>query len=1028
MSRSKGFFGLCIDHPVGTILLFIGLLLCGLIAFNRLPLAPLPEADAPTIQIYAFLPGGSAETMASAVAAPLETQLAAIPGVKDISSESALGSVVVSLEFDLSKNIDVAGQEVQAAINAAAGSLPADLPDPPVWKKLNPADRPILIFSVTSDTLSDAEISDYAETAISRQLSLVKGVGDVRREGLRRPAVRIQARPELLAAAGVTFADVRAALTNASANRPKGAVVGDHRVANIKSNGQLYAADDYADVVVAYKNGAPVRVKDVARVSNGVENDYLMAMPNGKRGVNIILRRQPGSNIVETVEAVMAKLPEIKKGLPADLHLDVLDDHTGTIRASLHETEMTLIIASLLVIAIMALFLRQWSVTLVVFAVLAVSVVATSAALFVFGLSLNNLSLVAIIVAIGFIVDDVIVVVENIHRHLEMGKSKAQAALDGVQEIGFTVVSISLSLVAVFIPVFFMSGYVGRLFREFAISAGSAVLISVAVCLTLAPTLCALIVDQSEQPEEPSGLMTWVMARYEAALTWCLDHVLITFLGFLACVAVSVLSFVLMPKGFFPEQDTGFLSGTPQASADISFSAMHQKIQQMNAILAADPDVISFSSDVGDEGTYATGALSVTLSPPGSRKASANQIIERLERQFDQIPDLDVTLRVQQDITIGSQESRAQYQYVLRSSSLEQLAKWTPRLTEALEKNPLFRDVNNDLLFDASDLPVTIDRAAAARYGFSAADVDNALYDAFGQRQVNNFQTDTNQYQIILELSKDQRQQAKTLELFKLRSPVSGELVPLSAFAHVQPQRVAPVFINHSGLLPSANLSFNLAPGASLGNAVTAVQETEEEIGMPGDVMGSFHGAAQAFQDSLASQPWLILAALVAIYIILGVLYESLAHPLTILSTIPSAGIGAFLFLWLWGMDFTLMALVGLLLLIGIVKKNGILLVDFALVAQREEGLTAREAIHKAALIRFRPILMTTLAAIFGAVPLMVGFGTGSELRQPLGVSVVGGLLLSQLLTLLTTPVIYLLVDRYLVRHRPAVSEASAHA
>ena len=1028
MRRSRGFYALCIAHPIGMILLAMALILGGVIAFARLPLAPLPEVDAPTIEISAQMPGASAETMASSVATPLEVQLSAIPGVDDMTSTSSLGRVELILQFNLDKDIDAAAQEVQAAINAASSRLPSQLPELPVWRKINPADTPILILSVTSDTLSPYEVSDLAESAIARQLSQIEGVGMIRLNGLQRPAIRIQARPERLVAAGVTLADIRGAVQRASGNRPTGALVGQYRLSTLDSNGQLFEAGEYADLIVAYRNGAAIRLGDVARVVSAAENAYTQATPNGKPGVAVVIRRQPGANIVATADAVTAALPELTAGLPADLEVKVLNDRTRTIRASLHEAELTLLIAVALVIGIMALFLRQWSATLVVFAVLATSVIGSCAAMLAFGLSLNNLTLVAIIVAVGFIVDDAIVVVENIHRHLERGVGRVQAALDGVREIGFTVVSISLSLVAVFIPLFFMSGYVGRLFREFALAATSAIMISVVICLTLAPALAALCMRPLANHDGPGPTMRRVLRGYERTLVWALDHPRAILTAFFACIAISVGGFALMPKGFFPLQDTGFMNGTVQASADISFAAMRAKSRQVVDILRNDPDVVAFNADIGNDGSYSVGGLAVVLTDPDDRSLSVEQVIDRLRPQFAAIPDLRVTLRAGQDINLGSRASRAQYQYILRSRSLDELALWTPRLTERLQQQPMFRDVNNDLQFDASITPVQIDRQAASRYGFSAADVDEALYDAFGQRRINEIQTASNQYQVVLELSSSQLQRVQSLELFQLRSPATGQLVPLSTFVQVLPAKPAPVSINHSGMLPSANLSFNLAPGVALGDAVAVLRQLEQDIGMPASIGGRFGGAAQAFQQTLASQPWLILAALVAVYIILGVLYESLVHPLTILSTIPSAGIGALLLLWLWGLDFSIMALIGLILLIGIVKKNGILLVDFALQAQRQ-GMAPREAIHQACMARFRPILMTTLAAMFGAVPLMLAFGTGAELREPLGVAVVGGLLFSQVLTLLTTPVVYLMMDRHLsARRAPGVAHPEGAA
>ncbi|UQY33493.1 multidrug efflux RND transporter permease subunit [Pseudomonas fulva] len=1011
------------DHPVGTILLTIALVLLGILAFPRLSIAPLPEADFPTIQITASLPGASAETMASSVATPLEVQLSTISGITEMTSSSSLGQLTLNLQFSLEKDIDSAAQEVQAAINTAAARLPEDMPSLPTWRKVNPADSPILILSANSDSLSMTELSDQAETVLARQLSQVQGVGLIEVVGQQRPAIRIQARPEVLAGAGVTLADIREAVQRSSVNLPKGALFGDNRISTLAVNDQLFEAHEYADIIVTYRHGSAVRIKDLATVQLGAENDYTQYWPNGRPGVALVIRRQPGANIVATAERIQAALPGLRAALPAAMEVEVLNDRTRTIRSSLHEVMLTLVIAIVLVVGVMALFLRQWSATLIVSTVLGVSLIATCAVMYLAGFSLNNLTLVAIVIAVGFIVDDAIVVVENIHRHLEAGESRYGAALKGVREIGFTVVSISVSLVAAFIPLLFMGGVIGRLFREFALTATAAILISVVVCLTLVPTLAALFMQAPKHREGSTpGFTSRLVRGYDRALRWALDHQRSMLGIFMLSVVLSVTSFVMIPKGFFPLQDTAFIIGFTQAAPDIAYDEMVAKHKQLEAIFSQDPAVISYNHGVGgaSSDSIGNGRIWLVLNDPGQRDENVSQVIDRLRPQLAQVPGIQVFLRAAQDINIGAGVPRAQYQYVLRAQSSAELAQWTRTLTERLRQMPAFQDVSHDLQLDANITRLTIDRDEAARYGFSAADVDNALYDAFGQRQINEYQTETNQYQVVLELSTAQRGNAESLAFFHLRSPTTGEMVPLRAFARLEAQESGPQVIAHNGMLPAANISFNLSAGVALGDAVAQLEALQLEVGMPASVTGTFQGAAQAFQASLASQPLLILTAMLAVYIILGVLYESFVHPLTILSTLPSAGIGAILLLWAWQLDFSIMALIGLILLIGIVKKNGILLIDFALHAQRVEGLSPREAIHQACLTRFRPILMTTLAALLGAVPLMLAFGTGAELREPLGVAIVGGLMLSQVLTMLTTPVVYLALDRLSRRHNQA--------
>ncbi|WP_434985542.1 multidrug efflux RND transporter permease subunit [Pseudomonas protegens] len=1019
----------CVDHPVATVLLTFALVLLGAIAFPRLPLAPLPEAEFPTIQVSAALPGASPDTMASSVATPLEVQFSAIPGMTQMTSSSALGSSLLTLQFTLNKSIDTAAQEVQAAINTAAGKLPKDMPTLPTWKKVNPADSPVLILSISSTQMPGTELSDYAETLLARQISQIDGVGQINITGQQRPAIRVQASADKLAAIGLTLADIRLAIQQTSLNLAKGALYGESSISTLSTNDQLFHPEEYGQLIVSYKDGAPVHLQDVARVVNGSEDAYVQAWSGDQPGVNLVISRQPGANIVETVDRIQAALPGLEAMLPASVQVKVLVDRTQTIRASLHEVEITLLIAVLLVVAVMALFLRQWSATLIVSAVLGVSLTASFALMYVLGFSLNNLTLVAIVVAVGFVVDDAIVVVENIHRHLEAGDGMREAAIKGAGEIGFTVVSISFSLVAAFIPLLFMGGVVGRLFKEFALTATSTIMISVVVSLTLAPTLAALFMRAPVHPAHAKpGFGERMLAVYERGLRKALAHQKLMLGIFGLTLSMAIAGYILIPKGFFPVQDTGFVLGTTEAAADISYPDMVKKHQALAEIVAADPAVQAFSHSVGVSGsnqTIANGRFWISLKNRSDRDVSASAFIDRIRPQLMKVPGIVLYLRAGQDINLSSGPSRAQYQYVLKRNDGPTLSTWTQRLTEKLRSNPAFRDISNDLQLGGSITHIQIDRTAAARFGLTASDVDEALYDAFGQRQINEFQTEINQYNVILELDTQQRGKAESLNYFYLRSPLTGEMVPLSALARFDAPTIGPLSIAHDGMFPAANLSFNLAPGVALGDAVILLNQAKSEIGMPTAISGNFQGAAQAFQSSLASQPYLILAALVAVYIILGVLYESFVHPLTIISTLPSAGLGALLMLWLCGQDFSIMALIGLVLLIGIVKKNGILMIDFALEAQRHGGLPPEEAIYQACITRFRPIIMTTLAALLGALPLMLGYGAGAELRQPLGIAVVGGLLVSQALTLFTTPVIYLWLERLFHRPQPALLPAT---
>lgn len=1002
-----------IARPVASALLAISVVLLGALAFPKLPVSPLPEVDLPTINVRANLPGASPQTMASAVATPLEVQFSAIPGITEMTSSSSLGSTSITLQFTLDKDVNAAAQEVQSAINAAAGRLPSDMPSLPTWRKDNPNDSPILVLHARSDLMTLTELSDVVETLLARQISQIDGVAEVMVSGLRRPALRLQASPEKLAAYGLTLADIRQAVQATSVNQPKGALYGQSRVSTIEANDQIFTDKDYNGLVVAWRDGAPVKLGDVAKVSFGAENDYVASWRGDKPGLNLVIRRQPGANIVATADRILQALPRLRETMPASVSVEVLNDRTRTIRASLHEVEFTLALTVGLVVLVMGLFLRQVSATLIVAAVLLLSLAGSAAAMYLLGFSLNNLTLVALVISVGFIVDDAIVVVENIHRHLEAGESMREAAVKGASEIGFTVVSISFSLIAAFIPLLFMGGVIGRLFSEFALTVTASILISVVASLTLAPMLASRFMKAMPHAKEKKpGLSEKLVALYDRALVWVFAHQRTVLLLFGLTVGCAVVGYTLIPKGFFPLQDTAFVTGSTRMAEDISYDDMVKKHLELAAILERDPAVQSFGHLVGGFAGLASGRFWISLKDRGDRDVSSEGFINRVRPQLSQVPGVQLFLRSAQDINLGAGPSRAQYQYTIKSTDSKALSEWSERLVQRLQQEPGMRDVSSDQQLGASMTRLTIDREAAARHGITTSDITQVLYDAFGQRQISQYQTEVNQYWVVLEINPGQRGEASSLQYFYLRSPLTGQMVPLSTVAKLEPPGTGPLSITHDGMFPSVNLSFNLVPGMSLGDAVERVRAAEAEIGMPGDITGNFRGNAQAFQGALATQPLLILTALLAVYIILGVLYESFVHPLTILSTLPSAGVGALLMLWACGQDFSIMAMIGIVLLIGIVKKNGILMVDFALDAQRRQGLSPEEAIHQACLVRFRPIIMTTLAALLAAIPLMLGMGTGAELRQPLGMAVVGGLLVSQVLTLFSTPVVYLALDR----------------
>ena len=1003
-----------IERPIATTLMTVALLLAGGLAYTQLPVSPLPQVDFPVISVGASLPGASPETMASAVATPLERQFGRIAAINQMTSTSQLGSTAITMQFDLNRNIDAAARDVQAAINAARGYLPADLPSNPSYRKVNPADAPILILALTSDTLTQDQMYDAADSVLSQKLAQVDGVGQVYVGGSSQPAVRIEANPNILNKLNLGLEAVRQAIEGHNVNLAKGSMQSEQKSWLIQDNDQLMRAKDYRQLIIAYKDGAPVRLSDVADVEDSYSDTHVAGRFNGKPCVMVIIFRQPGANIIATVDRVIAQLPFLKASMPQGIRLDIALDRTVTVRASVADVERTLIISVLLVVLVVFLFLREVRATLIPSVAVPLAIVGTFGGMYLMRYSLNNLSLMALTISTGFVVDDAIVVLENVMRHVEAGIAPYEAALLGAREIGFTVMSMSISLVAVFIPILLMSGLIGRLFHEFAMTISTAIAISMVVSLTTTPMLCAHFLRPHTARHGriyrlSEGGFQRLNSGYQRSLAWVLRHQLLVLLMVLVTVAVNVYLYVIVPKGFFPQQDTGRLTGTIMADQDMAFAGMRDKVAEYIRIVKADPavqDVIAFS---GGNTAQNQGRMFATLKPLKERRVSIDQVINRLRPKTSRVAGATLYFQAAQDLQIGGRFANAQYQYTLSGEDLNELYEWAPKLTEKLKKVPILKDVSSDQQVSGLEQYVIVDRDTASRLGITAQQIDNVLYDAFGQRQISTIYRPLNQYHVVLEVAPEYQQTVDALKsVYVITS--TGAQVPLSSFAHFGPSSTS-LAVAHQGQFPAVTISFNLAPGAALGDATRAIEQAQLEMRFPATIHGSFQGTAAAFQDSLSTQPLLILAALVAVYIVLGMLYESYIHPITILSTLPSAGTGALLALLLFHIELNVIGLVGILLLIGIVKKNAIMMIDFALERERQ-GKTPLDAIHEAALLRFRPIMMTTAAALLGAVPLAFGRGTGSELRRPLGIAIVGGLMVSQVLTIYTTPVVYLYMDR----------------
>ena len=1008
-----------IRKPVATSLIMAAVLLVGIAAYPMLPVAPLPRVDFPTIAVSASLPGGSPETMAATVAQPLERQFSQISGVSQMTSVSVLGSTQVTVQFDLDRNIDAAAGDILAAINAAGGQLPKTLPSPPTYRKVNPADSPILILSVQSDTLPLIEVDDYADNILSQQISQIAGVSQVSIGGEQKRSVRIQVDPARIAAMGLTMEDIRNTLVNVTVNNAKGSVDGSRQSLAIYDNDQLTKASQYNDVIIAYRNGAPVRVRDIGTAIDGPENARLAGWQNGHRGIQLLIFKQPGANVIDTVARIRQELPRLSAAIPPSVHVDTVMDRTLTIQASVKDVQFTLLLSISLVVMVIFLFLRSFWATIIPSVTVPLALVGTFGVMFLLGYSLDNLSLMALTIAVGFVVDDAIVMLENIYRYVEEGMNPMDAALRGAGEIGFTIISISISLIAVFIPLLLMGGIVGRLFREFAMTVSIAVVVSGVVSLTLTPMMCSRFLkhhhgEHGRLYKIVEAMFEGMIGFYRRTLDVALKYRFITLCVFLCTVCVTGYLAVIIPKGFFPTQDTGIIVGITQGAQDISFAEMAQRQMALAKIVGDDPDVAAYSSSMGaglGGQTGNNGRIYISLKPWDERHSNAQQIIARLAAKTRSVPGAQLFMQAGQDINIGGRLAKTQYQFTLQDADIQELYQWAPKVLDRLRSIKAIRDLATDQQMAGTTATLTIDRDAASRFGITPQQIDDTLYDAFGQRQITQYFTQLNSYHLILEVPPGMQGEADTLNKLYVKSS-SGAAVPLSAFVKTDTKPVSPLSISHQSQFPSVTLSFNLSEGAALGDAVTAVQQAMASLGTPASLTGTFQGTAQAFQSSLSSEPYLIAAAIIAVYIILGILYESYILPLTILSTLPSAGVGALLMLMLGGYDLSIIAMIGVILLIGIVKKNGIMMVDFAINAERRDGMEPLAAIRQACLLRFRPIFMTTMAAMLAGIPLMLGSGAGSELRKPLGYAMVGGLLLSQILTLYTTPVIYLYLDK----------------